>query len=640
MTAAVVAPCARRLTSAWLLLAVSALGLATLLALLLVLARAPYFGTLLPSTAWFRSGLVLHVNLAVTVWFVSFAAALWSAHAAPRMLAPAWIGFALSASGVAALVLTPALMPAVPVLSNYVPVLDSPLFLAGLAWFVCGALLAGMFALLSGAPAQRIGCDRFALRASAIPLLAALGSLLWTALRLPADLPRATYFDQLFWSAGHVAQLGYVCLLMLAWLELMTVQGIALSRRALRACFLVQVAPVLAVPALHCLHAPASPAFRDGFTALMILGAWPGALLLAVLLLRAARGRTLTDAPAAAAFRVSVALFLLGLVLGMAIRADTAMVPAHYHGTVGAVTAALMAVALRLLPRLGFAAVSPRVAVLQARLYGSGLWVLAIGLAWSGWHGVPRKLPLAAHALGELAQLLGMGAMALGGVLAVSGAACFCALVGRSMAGALARTRTTHDAATGSRRRDRRAVALAATLGSIALGGAVVSVLPGNAVTTGVGTQARGAADEPAELRQQFELAVARLRAGQPEQAAIALRRVLVLAPQLPEAHANMGYALLGMQRFGAARTFFESATALRPAQANAYYGLAVALEQLDDLPGAVGAMRTYVHLTDGDDPHVRKARAALWEWEAQLTRERAVAQLGTGQSLPAEVHP
>ena len=39
---------------------------------------------------------------------------------------------------------------------------------------------------------------------------------------------------------------------------------------------------------------------------------------------------------------------------------------------------------------------------------------------------------------------------------------------------------------------------------------------------------------------------------------------------------------------------------------------------------GAVGAMRTYVHLTKPNDPYLRKAQAALWEWEAALARERA----------------
>ncbi len=111
------------------------------------------------------------------------------------------------------------------------------------------------------------------------------------------------------------------------------------------------------------------------------------------------------------------------------------------------------------------------------------------------------------------------------------------------------------------------------------------------------------------------------LHAREHEHALTAFHRVVELAPDMPEAHVNMGYALLGLRRFEAARGFFESATALRSRQVNAYYGLAVALEGMGDLPGAVGAMRTYVHLTAKDDPYLRKAHAALWEWESGLGR-------------------
>jgi tetratricopeptide (TPR) repeat protein len=96
-----------------------------------------------------------------------------------------------------------------------------------------------------------------------------------------------------------------------------------------------------------------------------------------------------------------------------------------------------------------------------------------------------------------------------------------------------------------------------------------------------------------------------------------ALRRVLVLAPQLPEAHVNMGFALLGLNRVKEAREFFDGATALRPDQANAYYGLALAYEASGDLAMATSAMRSYVHLARDERPeHLSRARAALWEWE------------------------
>lgn len=125
-----------------------------------------------------------------------------------------------------------------------------------------------------------------------------------------------------------------------------------------------------------------------------------------------------------------------------------------------------------------------------------------------------------------------------------------------------------------------------------------------------------------AEIDARFKQAVAMLHAKQYEHAATALHRVLELAPGMPEAHVNMGFALIGLKRYAAARDFFEAAIDLHPAQINAYYGLAEALEGLNDLEGALGAMRSYVHRSRPDDPYLRKARAALWEWELALGRK------------------
>lgn len=128
-----------------------------------------------------------------------------------------------------------------------------------------------------------------------------------------------------------------------------------------------------------------------------------------------------------------------------------------------------------------------------------------------------------------------------------------------------------------------------------------------------------------AEVRRRCDAAVVMLHARQYEHAATALHRVLALAPAMPEAHVNMGYALLGLQRPKAARDFFDSAIALDPAQANAYHGLALAWEAMGDLAMATGAMRSYLHLARHERPeHLRRARAALWEWET--ARESAAA--------------
>jgi Flp pilus assembly protein TadD len=128
------------------------------------------------------------------------------------------------------------------------------------------------------------------------------------------------------------------------------------------------------------------------------------------------------------------------------------------------------------------------------------------------------------------------------------------------------------------------------------------------------------------ELQQRFQQAVVMLHAKQFDHAVTALHRVLELAPRMPEAHVNMGYALVGLEKWDAARGFFLAAIELQPRQANAYYGLALASEGRGDYEGALGGMRSYLHLSHADDPHRSRARAALWEWDEKLGRHAAAA--------------
>ncbi|MCP5150180.1 MAG: tetratricopeptide repeat protein [Ectothiorhodospiraceae bacterium] len=113
-----------------------------------------------------------------------------------------------------------------------------------------------------------------------------------------------------------------------------------------------------------------------------------------------------------------------------------------------------------------------------------------------------------------------------------------------------------------------------------------------------------------------FERGVAMMRDGDARGAVRAFHEVLALAPRMPEAHVNLGFAFLALGEPGVAHDFFQGALALRVEQVNAYFGLGQALEALGDLEGARGAMRAYLHLAPADEPWVARARAALWEWE------------------------
>jgi len=123
------------------------------------------------------------------------------------------------------------------------------------------------------------------------------------------------------------------------------------------------------------------------------------------------------------------------------------------------------------------------------------------------------------------------------------------------------------------------------------------------------------------QIEERFQQALAMLHAKQYDFAIKALHRVIELAPKMPEAYVNMGYALIGKNDFKTAADFFSAAIELKPYQANAYWGLAISMEQLGELEAALGAMRTFIHLSPPNDPFLRKARSALWEWESSLKR-------------------
>lgn len=174
------------------------------------------------------------------------------------------------------------------------------------------------------------------------------------------------------------------------------------------------------------------------------------------------------------------------------------------------------------------------------------------------------------------------------------------------------------DARRADRRFDRRSVGFMLTCALVLAGGL------GIATMSPMHEPDARPAFATSQMQRHFDEAVLLLHARRFDDAQVLLRRVIELSPMLPEAHANLGFALLGLQQAAAAREAFERAIALRPAQANAYYGLALAQESLGDLELALGAMRSYLQLGQREsEDHQRRARAALWEWEAQLAERR-----------------
>lgn len=122
--------------------------------------------------------------------------------------------------------------------------------------------------------------------------------------------------------------------------------------------------------------------------------------------------------------------------------------------------------------------------------------------------------------------------------------------------------------------------------------------------------------------KQQFADAAKLLQIGHYQQAITVLHKVLAQSPNLPEAHTNLGFAMLNLGELKKAVKSFNYALSIRSDEANAYYGLALVAEKEAEYEIAMGAMRTYIHLRK-DDAYIGKARAALDFWTAELALQR-----------------
>lgn len=111
------------------------------------------------------------------------------------------------------------------------------------------------------------------------------------------------------------------------------------------------------------------------------------------------------------------------------------------------------------------------------------------------------------------------------------------------------------------------------------------------------------------------------LAAGHHQEAIAELERARELRPRQPEIYVNLGFAKLVAGDSRAAEQYFRTALDLRPGQVNAYFGWAESLEALGDIEAALGAMRTFIHLAAEDDPFLRRAHSAVWEWSETLSR-------------------
>jgi cytochrome c oxidase subunit 1 len=432
------------LARAWLTLGLAALALSGVFSVLLVLSRTPGLQGMFPVADFFRVALVVHVDLSVLVWFLAFAGIFWSMSGTRRAPALGWAALALCAAGTAAMSAAPFLGGGAPIMANYIPVLDGPLFLAGLVVVGAGTALMVVRALFTAPPVgHRLdggGALRLGLVAAAFATAIALFAFVWSWRALPASLDSRTYYEVLFWGGGHVLQFTWTLLMLMAWLWLADAIGarLPLSPRVVVFLFGLSLALVLLTPFVYLMWDVSSVEHRRVLTWMMRVGgglAIPPLALALVLALARLRNLPQPARPLRAALVMSLALFAAGGLIGFVINGANVKIPAHYHGCIVGITLAFMGVAYELLPRLGYRAPVSRLAVCQPYVYGVGQLMHIAGLVWSGGYGVQRKVAGAEQVLTNLQQVAGMGLMGLGGLVAIVGGLLFLVVMIGAMRG-------------------------------------------------------------------------------------------------------------------------------------------------------------------------------------------------------------
>ena len=426
--------------SSWLKLSVVSLIAAGLFAVLLVLSRAPGIQDVFPWIDFFHTALVVHVNLSVLIWFMSFSCLFWSLYAGSRYLIIDRVALYFCITGTAILIIAPFFGAGKALINNYIPVLQHPLFFWATGIFALGLLLQTVRVLLI-LPDRDSGVSVYAPYIAAIFTFSSLIALFISWLQIPSDIDALIYYEYLFWGGGHILQFSHTCLLLFAWLILSQFSGgkLSFSNSTFKWLFAILLLPLTYAVYIYLAYDVFSPEHRTQFTVLMKYGglvAIPLGFVVAWDFFSSKYHKTKDVAAVKAALICSFILFLAGGILGFLINGVNLVIPAHYHGSIVGTTLAFMGIAYYLLPKMGYREPSWAIARLQPYIYGGGQLIQIIGWAIAGgMYDVQRKSAGGAQGLESLPEIasIAMKVASAGGGLSIIGGFLFWIVMIRSM---------------------------------------------------------------------------------------------------------------------------------------------------------------------------------------------------------------
>lgn len=417
----------------WFILAVSALAASGIYSILPFVLRAPFLAEIFHFKSFFKTSLIVHVNLGVLVWFLSSSAMLMTGVTKKKFASISFAAFMVSMMGSVFMIASPFVGAAEPVLNNYVPILHNLAFIIGLSLFFAGISLQVCLTIASRTMIRN-DLIRLTIYISALIFIIAILCFILAARDLKninRFIDLIEYYELLFWASGHVLQFNYVQLIIVVWLSVM---GKAVYSKCNKYTYPLQYlnfALVAITPLAFLFYFVDSPELYEFFTLHM---KYVGGILTAIMAVWVFKIilKKETNKLETTIFYCSLFLISSGGIIGYLISGINVTIPAHYHGVIIGITVGLMGYFYMILPEMGFTKINEKKANRQMIIYTMGQFIHIFGLAISGGYGALRKSP---DGFLSVKAKIFMGVMGVGGAIALVGGIMFVVLIFSGMRG-------------------------------------------------------------------------------------------------------------------------------------------------------------------------------------------------------------
>ncbi|MFQ5329913.1 MAG: cbb3-type cytochrome c oxidase subunit I [Thermodesulfobacteriota bacterium] len=411
----------RRYTYNWFVLAILFLGFGGGFAFLVGMSRTPFGYRYFPEN-YMHHALVGHVILAILLWLLSFGVVLWSlTFKGVELKVTRWL--ALIGAFLVTLAVLRGSGDAIP--NNYVPTIDTPLFLVGIALFFLAFALNAFAYLRDGI--RHITSSNLmvgAIAASVIIAVIMVVAMVFSLILQRDGSVTILYYERLFWIPGHIQQVMSGALLVAVWYALL---GRMEGSRPSSWLFLRYVTIAFPISAIILFIIPftGDPITRNAkIAAEAIYGIGLGIPIffhVVHILINMGRGRR---SVASLSLILSMTIYTLGMAIAYSGFGNDLRVPAHYHGAVTSLTLALMGLSYYLLKECKEKLFGERIARAQPLIYGVGMVLFILGLFVSGLFGAPRKT-YGISFTSDPVVLSALTVMGIGTLLAVAGGILF-----------------------------------------------------------------------------------------------------------------------------------------------------------------------------------------------------------------------